>query len=88
VRASGRGLGLRPNEFVKHISILFLAARAALLVALGRAGAMSWADIAVSAGALVPIYLGMLIGRWLCGIARHACSERLYSPCWQSAACK
>jgi len=68
------GLGLRPNEFVKHISILFLAAGAALLVALGRAGAMSWADVAVSAGALVPIYLGMLIGRWL----RRHCPPGLF----------
>jgi uncharacterized membrane protein YfcA len=68
------GLGLRPNEFVKHISILFLAAGATLLAALGGAGAMSWADVAVSVGALVPIYIGMLIGRWL----RRHCPPALF----------
>ena len=35
---------------------------------------MSWADVAVSAGALVPIYLGMLIGRWL----RRHCPPGLF----------
>lgn len=59
------GLGLRPDEFVKHISILFLAAGGTLLLALGGTGAMSWADVAVSAAALVPIHLGVMIGRWL-----------------------
>lgn len=59
------GLGLHPSEFVKRISILFLAAGATLLLALGGAGTLSWADVAVSAAALVPIYIGMLIGRWL-----------------------
>jgi uncharacterized membrane protein YfcA len=68
------GLGLRPDAFVKHISILFLAAGAALLLALGGAGAMSWADIAVSTGALTPIYIGMLIGRWL----RRQCPPALF----------
>ena len=68
------GLDLRPNEFVKHISILFLAAGVTLLAALGGAGAMSWADVAVSAGALVPIYVGMLIGRWL----RRHCPPDLF----------
>jgi uncharacterized protein len=68
------GLGLRPNEFVKYISILFLAAGATLLLALGGAGAMSWADVAVSAGALVPIYIGMMIGRWL----RRHCPPSLF----------
>jgi uncharacterized membrane protein YfcA len=68
------GLGLRPNEFVKHISILFLAAGATLLLALGGAGAMSWADVAVSTGALVPIYIGMLVGRWL----RRHCPPSLF----------
>jgi uncharacterized membrane protein YfcA len=67
-------LGLRSNEFAKHISILSLAAGATLLVALGGAGAMSWADVAVSAGALVPVYIGMLIGRWL----RRHCPPGLF----------
>jgi uncharacterized membrane protein YfcA len=68
------GLGLRPNEFVKHISIVFLVAGATLLLALGGAGALSWADVAVSSGALVPIYIGMLIGRWL----RRLCPAGLF----------
>ena len=34
----------------------------------------AWADVAVSAGALVPIYLGMLIGRWL----RRHCPPGLF----------
>jgi uncharacterized protein len=68
------GLGLRPNEFVKHISIVFLVAGVTLLLALGGAGALSWADVAVSTGALVPIYIGMLIGRWL----RRLCPAGLF----------
>jgi uncharacterized membrane protein YfcA len=59
------GLGRRPNEFVKHISIAVPVAGAILLLALGGVGAMSRVDIAVSAGALVPIYIGMVIGRRL-----------------------
>ncbi len=61
------GLGLGPDAFVKHISILFVAASATLLVALGGAGSLSWADLAVSAVALIPIQLGVVIGRWLRG---------------------
>ena len=61
------GLGLRPDEFVKYISILFVAVSGTLLLALGGTGSMSWADIAVSAAALAPIYLGVMIGRWLRG---------------------
>lgn len=61
------GLGLRPNEFVKYISILLLAAGGTLLLALGGSGSMSWADVAVSAATLVPIYIGVLMGRWLRG---------------------
>jgi uncharacterized protein len=68
------GLGLRPNEFVKHIAILFLAAGATLLLALGGAGAMSAADVAISTAALVPIYIGMPIGRWL----RRHCPPGLF----------
>jgi cobalt transporter subunit CbtB len=38
------------------------------------AGAMSWGDVAVLAGALAPIYLGVLIGRWL----RRRCPPGLF----------
>jgi uncharacterized protein len=45
------------------------------LAAWGRCrGPMSWADVAVSAGALVPIYIGMPIGRWL----RRHCPPSLF----------
>jgi uncharacterized membrane protein YfcA len=57
------GLGLHPDAFVKHISILFVAATGTLLLALG--STMSWTDLAVSAGALIPIQIGVVIGRWL-----------------------
>lgn len=68
------GLGLRPDEFVKHISILFLAATGTLLLALGGTGSMSWVDVAVSAAAVIPIYLGVMIGRWL----RRYCPPELF----------
>jgi uncharacterized protein len=61
------GLGLHPDAFVKYISMMFLTAGGALLLALGGSGTMSWADVAVSAGALIPIYCGIAIGRWLRG---------------------
>jgi uncharacterized protein len=68
------GLGLRPDEFVKLISILFLAAAGTLLLALGGTGAMSWMDVAVSAAALIPISIGVAIGRWL----RRRCPPALF----------
>jgi uncharacterized membrane protein YfcA len=59
-----------------------------LLLAPGGVGTMSWADVAVSAGALVPIYIGMPIGRWL----RRHCPPGLFRalvlPYWRSAACR
>ena len=68
------GLGARPDEFVKLISILFLAATGALLLALGGSGSISWADVGVSAAALIPIYVGVMIGRWL----RDRCPPLLF----------
>jgi uncharacterized protein len=59
------GLGLHPDLFVKYISILFLAATGTLVLALGGMGSLSPADLAVSAAALIPIQLGVIIGRWL-----------------------
>ncbi len=61
------GLGLRPELFVKYIAILFLAASGTLLLALGGSGTLSAADVAVSAAAMLPIQLGVVIGRWLRG---------------------
>lgn len=59
------GLGLHPDAFVKHISILFTVATGTLLLALG--STLTWMDFAVSAGALIPIQIGVMIGRWLRG---------------------
>ena len=61
------GLGIRPDLFVKYISILFLAATGTLLLALGGTGTLSPTDLAISAAAMVPIQFGVVIGRWLRG---------------------
>jgi uncharacterized membrane protein YfcA len=61
------GLGVHPDLFVKYISILFLAATGTLLLALGGTGTLSLTDLATSAAAMVPIQLGVVIGRWLRG---------------------
>jgi uncharacterized membrane protein YfcA len=66
------GLGLHPDLFVKYISILFLAATGTLILALGSMGALSITDFAVSAAAMIPIQLGVVIGRWLRGICPPA----------------
>jgi uncharacterized membrane protein YfcA len=59
------GLGLHPGLFVKYISILFLAATGTLILALGSMGSLSPADLAVSGAAMIPIQLGIVVGRWL-----------------------
>jgi uncharacterized membrane protein YfcA len=59
------GLDLHPDLFVKQISILFLAATVTLLVALGTMGGLSTTDLLISAVALLPIQLGLLLGRSL-----------------------
>jgi uncharacterized membrane protein YfcA len=61
------GLGVDPDTFVKHMAILALAATATLLAALGGSGALSGLDLLVSAAAIIPIQLGMPLGRWLRG---------------------
>lgn len=61
------GLGLSADAFVKHISILFLASSATLLLTLGGTGTMSPVDFVVSCAAMLPIQIGILIGRWLRG---------------------
>lgn len=61
------GLGLHPDTFVKYISILFLAATGTLLLTLGGTGILSVVDVAISAAAMIPIQLGVVIGRWLRG---------------------
>jgi uncharacterized membrane protein YfcA len=59
------GLDLHPDAFVKQISILFLAATGTLLLALGSMGGLSTTDLLISAAAMIPIQLGLIIGRRL-----------------------
>jgi hypothetical protein len=59
------GLGVDPHTFVKHMAILALTASATLLLALGGSGALRGPDLLVSAAALIPIQLGLPLGRWL-----------------------
>ncbi len=59
------GLGVDPNTFVKHMAILALTAATTMLLVLGGSGAMSGGDFLTSAAALIPIQLGMPVGRWL-----------------------
>jgi hypothetical protein len=59
------GLGTEPDSFVKQMAIFAFTAAVTMLLALGGAGALSGFDLAVSAGAIVPIQLGMPLGRWL-----------------------
>ena len=59
------GRGTNPDTFVKSMAILAFAGSASLLLALGGSGAMAWSDLLVSAVAIVPIQLGLPVGRWL-----------------------
>jgi uncharacterized membrane protein YfcA len=61
------GMDLHPDTFVKYISILFVAANGTVLLALGGTGSLCSMDLLVSAAAMIPIQLGMVIGRWLRG---------------------
>ena len=60
-------LGVEPNIFVKHMAILALTAATTMLLVLGGSGAMTGGDFLLSAAALIPIQLGMPLGRWLRG---------------------
>jgi uncharacterized membrane protein YfcA len=57
--------GVDPDTFVKHMAILALTAATTMLLVLGGSGAMSGGDFLMSAAALIPIQLGMPLGRWL-----------------------
>jgi uncharacterized membrane protein YfcA len=58
-------LGVAPDTFVKHMAILALTAAATMLLVLAGSGAMSGGDFLMSAAALVPIQLGVPLGRYL-----------------------
>ena len=59
--------GVDPNTFVKYMAILALTAATTMLLVLSGSGAMSGGDFLMSAAALIPIQLGMPLGRWLRG---------------------
>jgi len=61
------GLGVDPNTFVKHMAVLALTASTTMLLVLCGSGAMSGGDFLMSAAALIPIQLGMPLGRYLRG---------------------
>jgi uncharacterized protein len=61
------GLELSPDMFVKQISMLFLAATTTLLLALGGMGGLSATDLLISAAAVIPVQLGVIIGTRLRG---------------------
>jgi uncharacterized membrane protein YfcA len=59
--------GTDPDTFVKHMALLALTASTTMLIVLGGSGAMSGGDFLMSAAAMIPIQLGMPLGRWLRG---------------------
>ncbi len=59
------GLGTQPDSFVKQMAVFAFTAAVTMLLTLGGSGALSGLDLAVSAGAIIPIQLGMPLGRWL-----------------------
>jgi uncharacterized membrane protein YfcA len=59
------GLGTEPDSFVKQMAIFAFTAAITMLLALGGSGALSGLDLAISAGAIIPIQAGMPLGRWL-----------------------
>ncbi|HUC12448.1 MAG TPA: sulfite exporter TauE/SafE family protein [Stellaceae bacterium] len=61
------GLGVNPGTFVKHMAILAFTATMTLLLALGGSGALGGTDLLISAVAIIPIQIGMPLGRWLRG---------------------
>jgi uncharacterized membrane protein YfcA len=71
------GLGTAPNLFVKRMAILALTASATMLLALCGSGALTWTDMLVSAAMIVPIQLGMPIGRRLRGYVPPSVFRRL-----------
>jgi hypothetical protein len=57
--------GADPDTFVRQMAIFALTASSTMLVALGGSGTMSPVDFLMSGAAIVPIQLGMPLGRWL-----------------------
>jgi uncharacterized protein len=59
------GLGTEPDSFVKQMAIFAFTAAITMLLTLSGSGALSGMDLAISAGAIIPIQLGMPLGRYL-----------------------
>ncbi|HEY1799150.1 MAG TPA: sulfite exporter TauE/SafE family protein [Stellaceae bacterium] len=59
------GLGTEPDSFVKQMAIFAFTAAVTMVLTLGGSGALSGLDLVVSAVAIIPIQLGMPLGRWL-----------------------
>lgn len=59
--------GIDPDTFVRYMAILALTAATTMLAVLAGSGAMSGGDFLMSALAVIPIQLGMPLGRWLRG---------------------
>ena len=57
--------GVDPDTFVKDMAILACTAAVTMLAVLGGSGTMSGGDFLMSAIAVIPIQLGMPLGRWL-----------------------
>ena len=57
--------GVDPDTFVKDMAILAFTAAVTMIAVLGSSGAMSGGDFLMSAIAVIPIQLGMPVGRWL-----------------------
>lgn len=68
------GIGTEPDSFVKQMAIFAFTASATMLVALGGSGTLSGTDLLASAAAIIPIQLGMPMGRWL----RHRTKQDLF----------
>ena len=66
------GLGLGPDGFVKYTAVLFTVSTLSLMLGLGGAGSLSAVDFLVSCAAIAPIWIGMVLGRWLRGRVRPA----------------
>jgi uncharacterized membrane protein YfcA len=59
------GRGTDPDSFVKQMAIFAFTASLTMLIALGGSGSMSGMDMIVSAMAIIPIQVGMPLGRLL-----------------------
>lgn len=79
------GRGTDPDTFVKYMAILAMTASSCLLLALGGSGMMAPSDLLISAAAMIPIQLGIPIGRLLRGCVKLTVFRTavLLVPCMQ-----